>query len=178
MIASTFGAALAQDSQPTKAPAAKTKAEPAAKTEAKAAAAKKTAEEITLPPQVPKNVDEALGMARDGFNAGKAKNWWGMSAIGIWLLMFILKLFKVFKKIGKRWAYILVPALSIVAMLLSKFAGDLSWAGAIAILTSGPTVALLNDMVKRGVLAKEHQTPVNGGAATASTTPKKLDAEG
>ena len=103
-------------------------------------------------------------MAQHGIEFAKAKNWWGLSAICIFVLMFILKLTGVFKKVGKRWAYVIVPALSIVAMLLTKFAGGLSWGAAIAVLTSGPAMAALSDLVKRGIMGKEHKTPVNGGS--------------
>jgi hypothetical protein len=74
--------------------------------------------------------------------------------------MFCLKSFGLFKKIGKRWSYLLVPLLSVAAMLLSKFAGGLSWETAFLTLTSGPVAALLNDFIKRGVLGKEHTTKV------------------
>lgn len=117
---------------------------------------------VEMPEGVPQDMDEALEAAKTGVEFAKAKNWWGLSAICIFVLMFILKLVGVFKKIGKRWAYILVPVLSLAAMLLSKFAGDLSWGAAIAVLTSGPAMAMLSDFIKRGILGKEHTTFVNG----------------
>ena len=110
---------------------------------------------IDLPKEVPQDLGGAVDLAKDAFQAGAAKNWWLMSASIIWLLMFGLKMGGLFDKIGRRWAYILVPVLSLAAMLLSKFAGDLSWAAAAAVLTSGPSAALMNDFVKRGILAKE-----------------------
>lgn len=150
---------------------------PATKVEAKKVEPKKDApasqpakkeevkkEEVPLPDGAPKDAAEAVEMAQQGIEFAKAKNWWGMSAIAIFILMFILKVAGVFKKVGKRWAYILVPVLSLAAMLLTKFAGGLSWGAAIAVLTSGPAMAALSDLVKRGVLGKEHKTPVNGGA--------------
>lgn len=113
-----------------------------------------------MPNEVPENVEEAMQMAQKGIDYLKAKNWWGFSAVAIFILMFILKIAKVFEKIGKRWAYVIVPGLSLIAMLLAKFAGDLSWGAAVAVLTSGPAMAALSDLVKRGILGKEHKTPV------------------
>lgn len=116
----------------------------------------------SMPDEVPDNPSEALAAVKKGVEFAKTKNWWGMSAVIIFVLMFILKAAGVFKKIGKRWAYIVVPVLSLAAMVLAKFAGDLSWGSAIAVLTSGPAMAALNDVVKRGVLGKEHSTSVKG----------------
>jgi hypothetical protein len=117
-----------------------------------------------MPTKVPTDVSGAIDLAKDTFKAGKAKNWWLMSAGIIWLLMFGLKVAKLFKKMGKRWAYITVGALSLASMLLAKFGGGVSWEAAIAVLTSGPFMAFANDFVKRGILGKEPSTPVNGGA--------------
>jgi hypothetical protein len=158
--------ALAKDA--SVAPVAKAKvvtvekaAPAAAKTEpavAKTAAATQPAVDVKLPEQAPKDASEAIDKGKEIIAFAQAKNWWGMSAAIIWLLMFIMKISGLFKKIGKRWAYIIVPSLSIAAMLLSKFAGDLSWSAAIYVLTSGPSAALLNDFVKRGLLNKEPET--------------------
>lgn len=124
---------------------------------------------VLLPPAVPVTVEEAIVAGQEVIEAGKVRNWWGMSAGIIWLLMFLMKTFGLFVKIGKRWAYVIVPALSIGAMVLSKLAGDLSWLGAIGVLTSGPTVALLNDLIKRGILGKEPTTPVKVKSALPQT---------
>ncbi len=110
----------------------------------------------SLPSQVPTDVTGAIDLAKSTFRAGKAKNWWLMSAGIIWLIMFILKLAKLFKKMGRRWAYITVALMSMAAMLLAKFGGGVSWEAAIAVLTSGPFMAFANDLVKRGILGKEH----------------------
>lgn len=115
---------------------------------------------VAMPDGVPDSPEDALAMAQKGVEYVKAKNWWGMSAILIFIAMFVMKTVGVFKKIGKRWAYIVVPSLSLVAMVLAKFAGGLSWAAAAAVLTSGPAMAVLNDLVKRGVMGKEPTTPV------------------
>lgn len=113
-----------------------------------------------FPDSVPDSPEEAVQMAQRGVEYAKAKNWWGLSAIVIFVAMFIMKAAGLFRKIGKRWAYIVVPSLSLIAMVLAKFAGGLSWAAAAAVLTSGPAMAALNDLVKRGVMAKEIKTPM------------------
>jgi hypothetical protein len=115
---------------------------------------------VIMPDGVPDSPEEAMQMAQKGVEYVKAKNWWGLSAIAIFIAMFVMKAAGLFKKIGKRWAYIVVPSLSLIAMVLAKFAGGLSWAAAAAVLTSGPAMAVLNDFVKRGVMGKEPTTPV------------------
>jgi len=139
------------------------KASPAAKAPAKAAPAVKKADEPKMPTKVPADASKAIDLAKDTFNAGKAKNWWLMSAGIIWLLMFGMKIAKLFKKMGKRWAYLTVGIMSMAAMLAAKFGGGVSWEAAIAVLTSGPFMAFANDFVKRGILGKEPTTPINGG---------------
>ena len=115
---------------------------------------------IKMPTEVPKDASGAIDLAKDTFNAGKAKNWWLMSAGIIWLLMFVMKIAGLFKKIGKRWAYISVGVLSMAAMLLAKFGGGASWEAAVALMTSGPFMAFANDFIKRGILGKEPTTPI------------------
>jgi hypothetical protein len=112
--------------------------------------AKAAAPATKLPNKVPASPGEAVGLAKDVFKAGKAKNWWLMSAGAIWLIMFGLKMAKLFKKMGKRWAYITVAGLSMASMLAAKFGGGVSWEAAIAIMTSGPFMAFANDFVRRG----------------------------
>lgn len=115
---------------------------------------------VAMPTSVPTDASAALKLAKDTFNAGKAKNWWLMSAGIIWLLMFVLKLVGLFDKMGRRWAYIAVGALSMAAMLVAKFGGGVGWEAAIAVLTSGPFMAFANDFIKRGVLGKEPENPI------------------
>lgn len=121
---------------------------------AKDAKATKVATPVSMPTQVPSDASAAIDLAKNTFRAGATKSWWLMSAGIIWLLMFILKLVKLFKKMGKRWAYITVGFLSMAAMLLAKFGGGVSWEAAIAVLTSGPFMAFANDFIKRGILNK------------------------
>jgi hypothetical protein len=146
------------------APAFADDVKPATKVEVKAPASapasQPVVEDVKLPEGAPQNLEEAMESAKEGIAFAKAKNWWGMSAVVIFILMFVLKAVGVFKKVGKRWAYVIVPGLSVVAMLLAKFAGGVSWGAAVTVLTSGPAMAALTDLVKRGVLGKEHSTPV------------------
>jgi len=108
----------------------------------------------------PQTPAEALESAKKGVEYAKARNWFGMSSIAILVLVFILKWAGLFKKIGKRWIYIIVPALGVAAMLLSAFAGGVSWGTAWLVLTSAPCAALFSDLVKRGVLGQEPETPM------------------
>jgi len=133
-----------------------TKNDAHAKTDAVKTDKAKTVVSTSLPSSVPKDASGAIDLAKSTFRAGQAKNWWLMSAGIIWLIMFILKLTKIFKKMGRRWAYITVALMSMAAMLLAKFGGGVSWEAAIAVLTSGPFMAFANDLVKRGILGKEH----------------------
>lgn len=117
-------------------------------------------EPIEVPGEVPSDLGEAAKLTKDTFKAGKAGNWWLMSAGIIWLLMFGAKLTGLFKRMGKRWAYITVGVLSVAAALLAKFGGGVSWEAAFAVLTSGPVMAFANDLWKRGILGKEPETKV------------------
>lgn len=114
-------------------------------------------------PKVPGEIAtsaEAVDRVQTGISFVKARNWWGLSSIVIWVLMFILKLTKLFDKIGKRWAYIIVPVLGVTAMLLSAFVGGVSWNTAWLVLTSAPVAALANDFFKRGLLGQEPTTTI------------------
>lgn len=112
------------------------------------------------PASAPTTVTGAIDTAKQGVEFAKTRNWFGLSACVIFIVMFVLNAVKLFDKIGKRWAYIILPVLGVAAMLLSKFAGGLSWEAAIAVLTSAPCTGLLWDFVKRGILAQEPSTPM------------------
>lgn len=151
---------------PTKAPAMKTQpaAKPsqptiAAKTATPAKDAKAAADEPIEPEEVPKDAVSAIDAGKKVIEDGKAKRWFAMSAGIIWLLMFLFKTARkridVMKKIPKRVLWIIVPLLSVAAMLAAKFQDDLAWGAAMQVLLSGPSVAFLNDFVKRGIVGKE-----------------------
>jgi hypothetical protein len=108
----------------------------------------------------PKTASEAVDTAKQGFEFAKVRNWFGLSACVIFILMFVLNAVKVWEKVGKRFAYLLMPVLGVGAMLLSRFAGGLSWEAAVTVLTSAPCTGLLWDFVKRGILAQEATTPM------------------
>lgn len=131
-------------------------------------AAVKAVTEPSEPSEVPSDVGGAVDAAKKVVELGKAKQWFAMSAGAIWLFMFLFKLGRktvwFMKKIPKRVLWILVPLLSVAAMVLSKLQEDMSWASASAVLMSGPSVAFLNDLVKRGVLGREPTNGVKGGA--------------
>lgn len=119
------------------------------------------ASQPVAPTSQPTTVDEAIEQAKTGVAFAKAKNWFGMASAAIFIIMFVLgNVVKLWEKIGKRYALICVASLSLVAMLLAKFAGGVSWEAAWLVLTSGPATALLNDLVKRGILGREPTTPM------------------
>jgi hypothetical protein len=143
-----------------------TKVEVTKKVEAKKLELKKEAavSQPTEPKEVPKDASGAIDAAKQLVEQGKAKQWFAMSAGTIWLLMFGFKIVrkKFFPKMAKRVLWFVVPILSVAAMLLSKFQADLSWGAALTVLASGPSVAFLNDLLKRGIMGKEPTTTVNG----------------
>lgn len=119
----------------------------------------------SLPATVPADGAEAFDAAKGLVENVKAKEWFAFSAGIIWLIMFLLKVGRksvgFMKKMPKRVLWIVVPILSIVAMVLAKLQGDLSWGAAVGVLFSGPSAAFFNDFVKRGVLGKEPSSGVN-----------------
>jgi hypothetical protein len=150
---------------------AETDSGPATKTETtkpeskKAPASQPTKDEDVKPlwhdesKKVPSTTTEAIDSGKEMIGFAKEKKWFAFSAGAIWLLMFLFKLGRkkldFMKGIPKRALWIAVPILSVAAMLLSKFQADLSWGAAFTVLSSGPSVAFLNDLLKRGLLGKE-----------------------
>lgn len=112
-----------------------------------------------MPSDVPADTKAAVNLGKQAIEHAKAKQWFAFSAGMIWILMFIFKFFRkripMMQRINKRWLYIIVCLLSVIAMLLTKFQTDLSWGAAITVLFSGPSVAYANDLLKRGILGKE-----------------------
>lgn len=159
-------------------PAASTKtgATPVVKVEGKLAstpAAAPAATQPVAPTAPPATAAEAVEQAKVGVAFIKARNWFGVSAVAIFVLMFILTLTPLFTAIGKRWSYILNGVLSLGAMLLAKFAGGVSWEAAWLVLTSGPAAGALSDLFKRGIMGWEPTTTVSPAAPPpAPTTPQ------
>ena len=116
-------------------------------------------------PNIPKSASDALDKGKEALSLAKEKQWFAFSAGVIWLLMSLFKIARknvwFMKEIPKRVLWIILPLLSISAMLLAKFQGDLSWGAAVGVMTSGPAVAFLNDFVKRGLLNKEPSSMKN-----------------
>lgn len=135
----------------------------------KAAAA--PASQPVVPTAPPTTAGEAIEQVQTGVAFVKARNWFGMSAVIIFLIMFGLKFTDLYNKMGKRWSYVISAALSVTAMLLAKFAGGVSWEAAWVVLTSGPAMGALSDLVKRGILAKEPETPIKAAPAASTVTP-------
>lgn len=150
------GYALAQETKATD-----TKA--AAKVEAKAAKAETPATQPAPKPapvdpsvKQPTSADEAMDAGKDFVGALKAKRWWFASAVGIFLLLFILGVFKLWAKIGTTWAWVAVGVLSLAAGVFAAFdKGGFSWSTLLGYMTAGPTIAWLRDFVKDGLLKKK-----------------------
>lgn len=147
---------LAQPVEPTSPPAPVVKVQPATPS----IVVVPPASQPTVPVAVPTTPAEALEQAKTAIELAKAKNWFGLSAACIFIIMFVLNATKLFDKIGKRWAYIILPVLGVTAMFLSKFVGGASWESALVVLTSAPCTGLLWDFFKKGILAKEPETPM------------------
>jgi hypothetical protein len=142
-------------------------------TATKAAPAKAAAEapvtkapaEPTEPKEVPDDASAAIDAGKQMVEDAKAKKWFAFSAGGIWILMFLFKAgrknINAMKKIPKRALWIAVPLLSVAAMVLAKLQSDLSWGAAVQVLFSGPSVAFLNDLLKRGIAGKT-PSPMGG----------------
>jgi hypothetical protein len=117
----------------------------------------------------PKDAGEAFDKGKEAVSLAREGKWMAFSALVIYILMFLLKLarknFNFMKNLKKRWLYIILGVLSLAAMLLSKFQGDLSWGAAMNVLTSSAATGVLNDILKRGILGKEPTTAVNGGVS-------------
>lgn len=114
-----------------------------------------------IPPTIPGELttpDQVITAAKSGVGYAKAKNWFGLSSVLIFILVWVLKTAGLFKKIAKRWIYIIVPGLGISAMLLAQFAGGVSLDQAWLVLASAPCAALFSDFVKRGILNQEYET--------------------
>jgi hypothetical protein len=107
-------------------------------------------------PGEPTNAGGLLEQGKLGVEFIKAKNWWGAAAVIIFALIFIAKSVrdKFWPQTSKRWLYIVVPSLTVAATLCAAFIGGVSWSAVWLVLSSGPTAALLNDFVKRGILNK------------------------
>ena len=159
---------------PTTAPAAaKDAPQPkavAGPAEAKGPAAEPAKElaEPTYPKEVPDTLGGAVTQGSDLVEKAKTKQWFAFSAGIIWLIMFLVKWGRknlaFMQAIPKRALWVILPVLSIAALVLAKFQGDLSWASAIDVGTSGPLMAYLNDFFKRGVMGKEPSSTVREGA--------------
>lgn len=115
-------------------------------------------DEVAVPKEVPKSGIGALAKGAEVLDLAKAGKYFSMAAGGIWILMFIIKLgrkhLKFMQGMSRRWLYILVAVLTFLAMLFTKLQTNLSWNAALLVLTSGPFVAFLNDLIKRGVFGK------------------------
>jgi len=103
----------------------------------------------------PKTPEEAMDAGKDFIGALKAKRWWFATAVGIFILLFVLGLCKVWERIGTTWAWIAVGVLSLAAGCFAAFdKGGFNWGAFITYLTAGPTIAWFRDLVKDVILKK------------------------
>jgi len=149
----------------TPAPAAKAAVAPAPATQPAAAAGTTaaptaSASDVVVPGE-PKDAGEAFAAAQKAVEYAKVRNWFGLSSICILILIWVLKAAGLFARIGKRWLYVLLPVLGVASMLLAKFIDGVSWENAWLVATSAPSMGLLSDFIKRGILGKEYDTPIN-----------------
>jgi len=100
----------------------------------------------------PTTAAEALDASKDFVGAIKAKRWWFASAVGIFLLMFVLGVAGLWKKIGTTWAWVAVGVLSLAAGTFAAFdTKGFNWTTFLTYITAGPTIAWLRDWVKDGI---------------------------
>jgi len=103
----------------------------------------------------PATAEDALDTSKDLTGAIKAKQWWLVAALLIFLSMFVATALKVWNKLGTLYAWILVGVLSLMVGLFAAFdAKGFNWSVFLSYLTAGPTVAWLRDFVKDGLLKK------------------------
>jgi hypothetical protein len=98
-------------------------------------------------------VKEAAQAVTDAVKAAKSGKWWYFSAVVIMVIMFILKLTKLLKKMG-RWKYVVVPVLSLAAALLAAFQGGVSVEAAVGVFTTGWATGMLEELWNHGILNK------------------------
>jgi len=127
-----------------------------------AAEVKKEQPKAVLQPTEPQSPTEAVSAVKGAVAAAQQGQWWYCSAAAVFVLMFILKMAGLLAKMG-RWKHVIVPVLSVAAMLLARFQGGVSWEAAIAVLTSAASTAALEEAWSHGILQK-------GRAASASTS--------
>jgi hypothetical protein len=105
--------------------------------------------------QPPGDIDGGLKEVRTLWGAIKDKAWWLATAAGIFLVMLILQLAGLFKRMGKRWTWIVAGVLSFAAALALSFdEKGFSWATFTGFATAGPTVAWLRGFIKKAVMNK------------------------
>lgn len=113
------------------------------------------AEGTTAVPGEPTSIGEAVDAGKKALAAGQAGQWWYLSSLVCLILMFALKAFKVFEKIG-RWKYVILPILSLAAALLAAFQGEVNLTTAIGVFGSTWSMGMLEELVNHGILGKPH----------------------
>lgn len=105
---------------------------------------------------VPQDGAGAIATVVAIWKAVKGRAWWFVAAASVFLIMFVVRLFGLFERLGKRWTWILTGVLSFAAATMLAFdANGFSWAAFVTYCTAGPTVAWLRGFVKKAVVIKE-----------------------
>jgi hypothetical protein len=101
----------------------------------------------------PTDIADGIDTARTLWQAIKDKAWWLVAACGVFLVMLVLQLAGLFRKMGKRWTWIVAGVLSFAAATCLAFDKDgFSWNAFLGFATAGPTIAWLRGFVKKAVL--------------------------
>lgn len=112
-------------------------------------------------PVEPETVEDALKVGKDAVAAARSGNWWLFSALGVTVLLFLIKLLgtKVgswWAKLG-RWRYVVPPVLSLAAALLAAFQGGVSVDAAVGVFTASWATSSLQELWEHGVLGKSRK---------------------
>jgi len=124
-------------------------------------------DKVELPPPLttthvaPTTVPEGVSTGKALVTAIKAKAWWLVTALSVFIVMLACQLFGLFAKIGKRWTWILAGALTLAAAFCFSIvdAGKFSWGAVITFCTAGPTVAWMRGFVKKAILDAGGKVP-------------------
>lgn len=123
----------------------------------------------------PQDPSAAVGHLKKAVEAAKSGKWWYFSALVLMLIMFLLKFIGAEERVGfwpklGRWRYVISPALSLIAALLSAFQGGLSFEAAAAVFTTAYASSSLQELWEHGILGKDRSTVQS--AVAEATAPK------
>lgn len=104
---------------------------------------------------VPTDANSAVDTVKDLWSALKAHRWWFAVALGIYVVLFLLGIFGVFKIVGTFWAWITVATLSLAAGVFAAIDKDgFNWDTLFSYASAGPVIAYVRDFGKDVLLKK------------------------